>query len=169
MNDMDELKYVIYDEWTYDPPGGYATYYYDAWGDDETELSYPIDEILEHVAFAAEDEDISEISPYHEDGSITLEDIKSWSWDNGGVGCGTVVYAEGNDIASAAADFYRDYLEDFAVDYFAENDEDFEDDTPNRADIIIEKATDNPGDYDVVIELLELISALIEAHKEAMY
>lgn len=63
------------------------------------------------------------MEPYDEDGNLAPEDIASWSWDNGGSGCGCIVYAEGADIAEAAAEFLEDRLDDIEEVDFDKDDE----------------------------------------------
>ena len=58
------------------------------------------------------EDELEGLNPANEDGDLSLEALRNWSWDNGGSGCGCVVYAEGEEIAEAAAGFYEDYLRD---------------------------------------------------------
>ena len=132
MNKMENLKYIILNEWTHDPPAGCITLYYDTWFESLSEVNPLIDEIVEHVKNAigyeeeyAEDfeDEIEGLYPYDEDGSITSEDLAAWDWDNGGSGCGCEVYAEGVDIVDAAVEFLEDRLDDIEEVGFDEDDE----------------------------------------------
>lgn len=132
MNKMENLKYIILNEWTHDPPAGCITLYYDTWFESLSEVKPLIDEIVEHVKNAigyeeeyAEDfeDEIEGLYPYDEDGSITSEDLAAWDWDNGGSGCGCEVYAEGVDIVDAAVEFLEDRLDDIEEVGFDEDDE----------------------------------------------
>lgn len=132
MNKMENLKYIILNEWTHDPPAGCITLYYDTWFESLSEVKPLIDEIVEHVKNAigyeeeyAEDfeDEIEGLYPYDEDGSITSEELAAWDWDNGGSGCGCEVYAEGVDIVDAAVEFLEDRLDDIEEVGFDEDDE----------------------------------------------
>ena len=172
MESIQELKYAIFDEWTYDPPGGQATYYYPSFAETFSDLLDPVEEIIEHVIEATGgEEEIITISP---DEVNSADDIMQWSWDNGGVGCGCVLYAEGEDIIDAVTSFYYDTLEEYAYDYFEEemqddeDDEELEDGVP-AANRIIKTAQNNPQDYDALEKLIDFISELIEVHNNSMY
>ena len=172
MESIQELKYAIFDEWTYDPPGGQATYYYPSFAETFSDLLDPVEEIIEHVIEATGgEEEIITISP---DEVNSADDIMQWSWDNGGVGCGCVLYAEGEDIIDAVTSFYYDTLEEYAYDYFEEemqddeDDEELEDGVP-AANRIIKTAKNNPQDYDALEKLIDFISELIEVHNNSMY
>lgn len=118
---IDNSKFAVFEEWSYDPPGGSVYLYYDTYFESISEVWGIVDEIIDHVKYGIgyddEDDDffkdeIEGLEPADEDGNLTVESIKKWSWSNGGMGCGCVVYAEGKEIAEAAAKFYEDYLRD---------------------------------------------------------
>ena len=119
---IDNTKFAVFEEWSYDPPGGSIYLYYDTYFESISDVWGIVDEIIDHVKYGIGyyDEDDKEyfedeiegLDPSDEDGKLTIERIKNWSWDNGGMGCGCVVYAEGEEIAEAAAKFYEDYLMD---------------------------------------------------------
>ena len=120
MESIENLKYAILNEWTDDPPVEFKLYY-DTWFESLSEVKPIVDEIIDHVKTAigyeeeyAEDfeDDLEGLDPFDEDGKLTSEDLAVWDWDNGGSGCGCVVYAEGADIADAAAEFLEDLLDD---------------------------------------------------------
>ena len=46
---VNNIKYAIYREWSYDPPAGEITLYYGACGSTK-ELLWPIDEIYDHLS-----------------------------------------------------------------------------------------------------------------------
>ncbi len=152
-----DLKVAIFEEWTDDPPAGSTKRYYIASGETAKALTWPIGEIVEHISAATgndfdddedddyyyegeepDEENIEEddndeneldgLDPTDENGDITLDDLKSWSWDNGGAGCGCIVYAEGKDIADALGEFYeeelRDSLEEPDFSVYGEEDDD---------------------------------------------
>ena len=132
MESIENLKYAILNEWTDDPPAGCDTIYYDTWFESLSEVKPLIEEIIDHVKNAigyeeeyAEDfeDDIEGLDPFDEDGNLTSEDLAAWDWDNGGSGCGCDVYAEGADIADAAAEFLEDRLDDIEEVGFDEDDE----------------------------------------------
>lgn len=128
MSTVENLKYAVFHEWTDDPPAGCVTLYYDTWFEDTDEIQPLVDEIIEHIKDAIgyeepdeedlEDEDFEDeiegLDPTDEEGNITPDNLRDWSWDNGGSGCGCIVYAEGADIAEAAIEFYEEYLDDIA-------------------------------------------------------
>lgn len=118
---IDNLKFAVFEEWSCDPPGGSVYLYYDTYFESISEVFGIVDEIIGHVKFGSGYDDLDEdyyedeiegLDPADEDVKLTIENIKNWSWDNGGMGCGCVVYAEGVEIAEAAAKFYEDYLSD---------------------------------------------------------
>lgn len=137
MGSVDTLKYAIFNEWTDDPPAGCVTLYYASWFESCSEVKPIIDEIIDHVKDAIgyeepddedlEDEDFEDeiegLDPSDENGDISVEDIKAWDWDNGGSGCGCVVYAEGIDIAEAASDFCEEHMDDIEELDFDEDDD----------------------------------------------
>ena len=132
MESIENLKYAILNEWTDDPPAGCVTLYYDTWFESLSEVKPIVDEIIDHVKNAigyeeeyAEDfeDDLEGLDPFDEDGNLTSEDLAAWDWDNGGSGCGCDVYAEGADIADAAAEFLKDRLDDIEEVGFDEDDE----------------------------------------------
>ena len=174
MESISNLKYAIFDEWTYDPPGGQVTYYYPSFAESFSDLLDPVEEIIEHVVEATGGEGEEEITTISIDEVSSADDIIQWSWDNGGVGCGCVLYAEGEDIIDAVTSFYYDILEEYAYDYFEEEmtddeeSEELEDGVP-EANRIIKTAQNNPQDYEALERLIELVSELIEAHNNSMY
>lgn len=118
---IDDSKFAVFEEWSYDPPGGSVYLYYDTYFESISEVWGIVDEIIGHVRFGSGYDDLDEeyyeeeiegLDPTDEEGNLTVERIKKWSWSNGGMGCGCVVYAEGKEIAEAAAKFYEDYLRD---------------------------------------------------------
>lgn len=126
MKSIENLKYAIFNEWTDDPPAGCVTLYYDICFERPDEVKPIIEEIIDHVKDAIgyeepdaedlEDEDFEDeidgLDPADEEGNLSSDAIKNWSWDNGGSGCGCIVYAEGSDIAEAAIGFIEEYYED---------------------------------------------------------
>lgn len=137
MKSLDSFKYAIFNEWTDDPPAGSITFYYDAIFEEADEVGSIIDEIVEHIKDATgyegldseelDNEDYQNemkgLYPGTENGVLTPDGIKNWSWDNGGAGCGCVAYAEGVDIIDAAINFYEETFEDIDAIGFDEDDE----------------------------------------------
>lgn len=137
MDTIEDLKYVILDEWTDDPPAGCVSLYYDIWFEDPDEVRPIIDEIVDHVKDAigyeepdddeCEDVDFEDeiegLDPADEDGNLSLDSISNWSWDNGGSGCGCIAYAEGSDIVETAIDFFEDHFDDIEEVDLEEDDE----------------------------------------------
>lgn len=147
---LENLKVAVYEEWTDDPPAGETRMYYIASGETSKDLAWPIGEIVSHITDAIgyedpdfededyEDEDYDEddfddeidingLDPTDDDGNIAIEDIKTWSWDNGGAGCGCTIYAEGKDIVPALEEFFEENLyDDLEEPDFDPDDEDVE-------------------------------------------
>lgn len=110
IKNIQTLKYAVFDEWSYDPPAGQTTFYYSSLSDNYAGLVDITDEIIDHLSdLVGEDDD--EI-PVLTELDLSRKTIKNWSWENGGIGCSCLVYAEGEDIVEAAAGFYEDYLRD---------------------------------------------------------
>ena len=176
MGKIDELKYVIFDETCCEGKGGTSTCYYDSWGNTYDFLDI-FEEIYSHFEpyfdedeefedededeeFEDEDEDEDEdefkdLKELNANKAPTKEWLKNCYFDNGWLGLSCLILAEGKDIAKAAADFFRENF----LDYVEEDDE-------GKILAIIEKAEQNPEDYDSVIQLLELTSKHIEEHNE---
>lgn len=146
MKSVEEMKYVLLNEWTDDPPAGCTTYYYPVLFKKVSDTLSTIDEIVEHVKVASGyddlddydedelDEDILEeiegLDPRTKNGYIRTDSLINWEWDNGGTGCGCITYAEGSDIPEAIASFYeenlRDDLEEPDFEFYDEMDDDEE-------------------------------------------
>lgn len=163
MGKIDELKYVIFDETCCEGKGGTSTCYYDSWGNTYDFLDI-FEEIYSHFEpyfdeeeyLEDEDEDrFKDLKELDANKAPTKEWLKNCYFDNGWLGLSCLILAEGKEIAKAAADFFRENF----LDYVEEEDEE-------KILAIIEKAEQNPEDYDSVIQLLELTSKHIEEHNE---
>lgn len=116
MANIDNMKIALFDEWSYDPPAGTSRYYYFAYSESYDGLTWPVDEIVDHLSECTyEEEELEELNEAGEaldkDG-LTADDIRSWGWDNGGVGGECLLFAEGKDIINAIADYYAEELRD---------------------------------------------------------
>jgi len=110
-NKIENLKFVVFDEWSYAPPAGRNVNYYTACNESFEVIAEITDEIISHLEEIV-DEDDDEIPVLTDMDEFNAEAIQEWSWDNGGAGCSCVAYAEGKDIAAAAAEFYEEHLRD---------------------------------------------------------
>ena len=174
MGKIEDLKYVIYDEWSYDPPAGQVTDYYDTWAETYEDLLTDLDTIYEHIGYYFgdfgfdeddeesedeydEDEDFSEFKQIYKEQKPTEEWIRSFNWSNGGIGSSCILLVKGKDIAPAAANFYREHLA-----YYDKKKE-----TEHLS--ILNKAEQNPEDYDSVIALLKILRELIDIHNDKQH
>lgn len=158
---IDSLKFAVFNEWSYDPPAGGMTIYYAVYGTAYDVLRSPISEIYDHLSdILFDDTEIDELEEAYNEAIADENAIQHFSWDNGGLGCGCDVFAEGEDIAQVAADFFYDNLADW-----------FDEDEAAEAEreAIIQNAIDQPNDYFAVIDLLEMIIGAIEMKNDAMY
>lgn len=138
--------------------------------DDEDDDYYyegeePDEEDIEEEDEDEEDEDeLYGLDPTDENGNVSLADLKTWSWDNGGAGCGCIVYAEDKDIVDALAEFYeeelRDSLDDPDFDINGEEDNDEE---------ILEYAKKHKDDLEAVNLLIEMLEKAIEEFNENVW
>ena len=165
------LRYAIFEEWSYDPPGGSVRCLYDSLALFNEGLLAPVEEILDHISVSTEESEYKEASAIMGIEDIADEDISNWGWDNGGVGCGCILYAKGEEIVEKAIQFYHDEMEDYVKDKYY-YDEDDEEDCESRQKMskitdIIEKAQQNPGDYDSVTTLINMISEILMDHNES--
>ena len=165
MGKIDELKYVIFKEWSDEPTAGESICYYDEWGNTYDFLDI-FEEIYGHFdlyfdedeEFEDDDEDeFKGLKELNANKAPTKEWIKNCYFDNGWLGLSCLVLAEGKEIAKAAADFFRDNL----LDSVEEEDEE-------KAVAIIEKAEQNPEDYDAVIQLLKITRKYIDERNESV-
>ncbi len=157
-NRIEDLKYAIYDEWASNPPAGVSTIHFDVYGTSYEDLAWPVDEMYDHLSYSLYDEEAEEFEEYYNSFEPTKEGILNYSWDNGGLGCGCGLLAEGKEITEKAAEFYKDVLEDW-LDF-----DDAENIDLDENQKLIEAAVKNPEDYDSVIKMLDMISMCIE-HK----
>lgn len=157
---IDNLKIALFDEWTYDPPGGTARYYYFASGESYDSLIWPVDEIYDHLSNGLYDEEL-EAFKKAVDGlnkkDLTADDIRKWDWNNGGVGGECLLFGEGKEIIDVIADFYveeiRDYKEEPYMDI--DFDEVFEMDDDETVDVefdvIISLGKGDGGDVSIIV------------------
>ncbi len=181
-NDVQKLTYAVLTEWTEDPPAGCVTVYYDVWGTEPDELLWPVKEIGGHLTDYLEGDEKREVEELVGKVLSSQLPLTSFSWENGGMGCGCSIYAKGTDIVQEALDFYTDVLgfgeeeeeeyEDFDEDEDLDDDDDEDEDGDADVDraAIIEAAKAHPDDYDSVIALLEMISeAAAEQNDEELF
>lgn len=191
MRKIDKLKYAVFYEWSYDPPGGSLTLYYPVWGTTYKSLLGPANDVYSNVSSGVYDDESDELDRAYNRVKASRRSINSFGWDNGGLGCGCSFIAEGTEIAQAAVDFYRNDLEPW-MDYIWEDEEDEDDDEDDldelaedendtdedateriesrgtRIEKLIQRALDNPDDYDTVINLLEMIDEIVEERNDSL-
>ena len=153
MKTIKDLRYVMYNEWSYNPPAGFLTLYFPAVGSTYAELLGPISLINDQLSSGFDDDELEGLDEACAV-KATKDAITHFCWENGDLGCGCEFLVEGEEIASKVADFYESKISDYLLDDSDEENPEY------RA--VINNAIRNPSDYDAVMQLLDMISEMIE-------
>ena len=151
-----DLKYIIYTEWSSDPPAGDVTAYYDLWGNTYKELYSIVGTLYDNASFGICDEDKQdELIDLYNKTYASSASLQNYEFDGGSNGFYCQLFAKGAEIAPQAIDFLK-----YRLDYECDDDE---------SQAIIENASAHPDDYAAVIALLKLVSDKIENHNDGQW
>jgi len=181
---IEELKYVIFGEWESHRRGSSAWYYDTLSTDYNAALASGL-EVMSNIgnnidwSFPSEDEkalnddEISELDGEEKlcaeldrlylTKAPTAEYLNTLHYDGIGVGFDCELIAEGKDILSKALQFLDTAQLDNERYY---EDEDDGEEKQEADQMVIERAKQNPDDYDALKDLLDLISWAIELRFE---
>lgn len=168
MKKIDKLKVAVFSEWSYDPPCGGVELLYITWADTYNEISWPVGEIQSNISVMLDSDEEDELQAAVDAVGRTRKSIEAFSWDNGGVGGGCEFVASGKEIVDKIEELCDDKFEDdfyYDEEYYADwEEEDIdEEELQHKKNIeVLEAAKEDPENYDKVVELLDLVTDLIE-------
>lgn len=157
IKNLEEMKCVIFEEWSFDPPAGKSSFYYNEIASSYEDMMWIIDELQDHLSECIDEPKMQEFNELLSRKSPTYDYLSNFYFDDGGVGCKCVLLATGKDIGPALIDFIETRLE-FQLDEYLDE---------KRAHVkAFDTIKSNPSDIDNMKKLIKLLSNLIESNND---